>query len=72
MPIRIKTDLNFGDTFYIKNDPDQFEYILVGVIVTPGNQMKFRLSLLGDLVEVFDYECSKDINLALPEKGEEE
>jgi len=60
MPIRIKTDLDFGQVFYVKNDPDQFEYILVGIKILPSNQIKFILSLMGEECEVYDFECSTD------------
>jgi len=60
MPIRIKTDLDFGQIFYIKNDPDQFEYFLIGIKILPPNQIKFILSLMGDEIEVFDFECSAE------------
>jgi hypothetical protein len=60
MPIKIKTDLNFGQVIYIKNDPYQSEHILTGVKVLPQNQIKFILSYLGDEVEIYDFECSTD------------
>lgn len=75
MPIRIKTDLEWGQSFYVKNDPDQYEHKLVGIVIVPPNQLKFRLSYLGDVFELFDFECSttKDINktLDIPESEEE-
>lgn len=60
MPISLKTDLNWGDVFYIKNDPDQFEHLLVGVIHLPGKQLKFQLSYMGEVITVWDFEVSKD------------
>jgi len=60
MPIRIKTDLEFGDTFYIKTDTDQFPHQLIGVIFMPGNQCKFILSYYGEVVEVWDFEATKE------------
>jgi hypothetical protein len=60
MPISIKTDIDFGDIFYLKSDPDQFEHRLVGIIVMPGNQIKFILSCMGDKVTVWDFEATKD------------
>ena len=61
MPIKtIKTDLEWGDVFYLKNDPDQEEYLLVGIITLPGNQVQFILSYYGDEIRVFDFECSKE------------
>jgi hypothetical protein len=59
MPIKIKTDLEFGDVFYMKNDPDQTEHLLVGIIICPGNQFKFQLSYLGDVCTVWDFETSR-------------
>jgi hypothetical protein len=60
MPIKIKTDLDFGQVFYIKNDPEQFEHILTGIKIVPPNQIKFILSYLGDESELFDFECSSE------------
>lgn len=60
MPIRIKTDLEFGDIFYIKSDPEQLEHALVGVVFLPGNAIRFRLSYLGEEYEVYDFETSKE------------
>lgn len=62
MPIKVKTDLEFGQSFYIKNDPEQLEHLLVGVIILSGDkggtQLKFLLSHLGQTCEVWDYEVS--------------
>lgn len=63
MPIRIKTDLEFGQTIYIKTDCLQTEHSLVGVIVLPGNVMKFILSDEGDTKELYDFECSPEIDV---------
>lgn len=62
MPIKIKTDLEFGQIFYIKNDPEQFEHILTGIKIVPPNQIKFILSYLGEQTELFDFECSSEID----------
>lgn len=58
MPISIKTDLNWGDIWYIKGDPDQYPYQLVGIVVIPGKQFKFKLDFMGEVIEVYDFECS--------------
>lgn len=58
MPIKIKTDLELGSVWYIKNDPDHFPHILVGIVIVPGNQFKFKLSYLGDVQELHDFECT--------------
>ena len=64
MPIKIKTDLEFGDIFYIKADPDQLEHFLIEVIIVPGSMepkgaLKFKLSHQGETTIVWDFECSK-------------
>lgn len=58
MPIRIKTDIDFGSVWYLKSDPEQLPYILTEVVIVPGNQLKFRLSYFGDITEVYDFEAS--------------
>lgn len=60
MPIRIKTDLEWGQVFYLKNDELQLEHSLVGIVVEPPNQIKFRLSYCGDVVEVYDFEATQE------------
>lgn len=62
MPIKIKTDLEFGQSIYLKNDCEQLEHSLVSVIVLPGNAVKFRLSYQGDICEVYDFEASTEID----------
>lgn len=63
MPIKIKfTDINFGDIFYLINDPDQFPHILTGIVILPGNQIKFILSYMGDESYVWDIETSREPN----------
>jgi hypothetical protein len=62
MPIKVKYDTDFGSTWYIKNDPDQFPHILVGLIILEKYVTKFILSYLGQNCEVFDYECSQEVN----------
>jgi len=73
MPIKIKTDLEWGQTFYLKNDEAQLDRALVGVVLLPGNTVKFQLSLLGEIVEAYDFECSstKDLNKTLNMDKEE-
>lgn len=60
MPIRVKTDLEWGDLFYLRADPDQLEHHLVAVTVCPGNQIRFRLSHQGDECEVWDFEATRE------------
>lgn len=55
----IKIKLEYGDTVFIKQDPEQKEYTFVGVIAQPGS-IKYELSYLGDVVELFDFEVSSE------------
>lgn len=62
MPVRIKTDLEIGQVMYLKDDPKQNEYRLSAVIVRSGNAVSFELSRLGDIIEVFDFEASPEMD----------
>lgn len=62
-------DLSFGDSFYLKSDEDQLEHHLVRVILDPGSTnkkgemgvaVKFRLSYMGEIVEVYDFETTTE------------
>lgn len=68
MGIKVKTDLEWGHEFYLKTDPEQFKHLLVGVILLPGNQLKFMLSYQGDISTVFDFECTSEPDYPLPIK----
>lgn len=67
MAIKIRTDLDFGQKFYLRGDDDQLEYQLVGITIMPGNILKFILSRMGDMIEVYDFEASieKDLTKTL-------
>lgn len=64
MAIKIRIDLNWGDTFYIKTDEDQYPHQLVGIVTMPGNDgktiTKFMLSYYGDVVTVWDFETTRE------------
>lgn len=62
MAISLKTDLNFGDIFYIKTDPAQLEHVLTGVLFLPGKQIKFILSHQGEEITLWDFEVSPERN----------
>lgn len=60
MAIKYDRELKWGDIFYLKNDPDQFEYCLVGIILWPGKpQLVLRHS--GEFqVEVYEAETTRE------------
>lgn len=77
MPISLKTNLNYGDSWYIKNDPDQFEHHLVGIQVRPGgkdglNVVQFILDYMGEECIVHDFQCSTTKDLAKEESKDED
>lgn len=53
----IKTKFNFGDPVYVKHDPEQQEYELIGVVSRPGCIM-YELSYLGETIEMYDFQVS--------------
>ena len=56
----IKTKYKFGDIFYLKNDVEQLEYLLIAVIAEPGG-LSFRLRTPeADIVEVYEFEVSEE------------
>jgi hypothetical protein len=77
MPISVKTNLNYGDVWYIKNDADQFEYHLVGIQVRPGgkdglNVVLFILDYMGEEYIVYDFQCSTTKDLTKESSKDED
>lgn len=65
MPISVRTDLEYGDIWFIKNDPEQREFQLVGLQIRYGgkegkNQIAFILDYMGEEYIVYDFQCSKE------------
>lgn len=71
--INYKSDLKWGDIFYLKCDEDQYEHCLVGINLTPGKP-KLVLSFFGDTVEVYECETTRvpDKNKQLGIDGKKE
>lgn len=55
----VKIPYAFGDSIYIKTDPEQKEYTFVGFIGRPGSIL-YTLDYLGDEIEVYDFQTSRD------------
>lgn len=55
----VKSKYKYGDILYIKNDPEQNGYFFVGIIGRPAG-VYYELSLLGEIVEVCDFEVSDE------------
>lgn len=55
----IKTDFKFGDIVYIKHDPEQKEYEVVGILARPGS-IQIEIDYLGDVVEMYDFQLSHE------------
>jgi hypothetical protein len=60
MGISIKTDLEWGQSFYIKTDPIQIERQLTGVTLRPGKGVVFSLSYMGEELDVYDFEVTPE------------
>lgn len=71
----IKSKYSYEESVYVKNDPEQLEYIVVGIIGRPGS-ISLELSRLGDLIELYEFEVCKDKDelkyLGVNKKEEEE
>lgn len=57
--IKIKCDYNYGDTVYLKTDPDQLAYIVVGISYLNSN-LFYILSFNGSLNYILPVEITKD------------
>lgn len=65
MPIRIKiqlVNLDWGQTMYVMNDPEQLPHHLIGVQFLPGGAMKYKLKYFSDLEAqyYYDFECTTE------------
>lgn len=67
MPLKIKFDLEIGQSVYLVNDPQQLEYIVVGAIARPG-AILYIIDYLGDEIEVYNFELSTTPNLKKKEE----
>lgn len=54
----IKTKYKFGDILYIKIDPEQAEYTLIGVIQEPGSLVYRLRDIMGEIYEFYEFEVS--------------
>jgi hypothetical protein len=62
MPIRVKIDFEFGDTAYLKDDPEQCAMSFVGFTGRPGS-IKYILDYMGIEYEVYDFLVTKEPDL---------
>ena len=62
MSIKVKLDFDFGDSCYIKTDPEQLERTVVGAIMRPGAVI-YILDTLGEEIEIYNFQLSKEKNL---------
>lgn len=63
MAIKYDSQLKWGDKFYLKTDPDQLEYCLIGIKLTPG---KPKLELRNEglhKITVYEAETSREIDV---------
>ena len=63
--MRFKCPYEYGDILYLKNDPDQTPHEVVGFIFRPGDQLILELSYLGQIVEVYPFQTSGEIDKIL-------
>lgn len=58
----VKSKYDFGDIVYIKNDPEQDEYFVTGVVGRPSGIVLLKLDFCGTEFEIYEFEVSKEIN----------
>lgn len=62
--IGFKSKFNWGDTLYIKDDPNQSPRTLVGIYLTPGAAL-YTLTIAGEPVDVFEFEVSAEADQSI-------
>lgn len=71
--ISFKVKYNWGDTLFIKDDPEQLPRTLVGIYLCAGTAI-YTLSIAGEAVDVFEFEvgveADQSILLNLPDKDD--
>ena len=74
--MQVTIPFKYGQTIYMKDDPDQYSCTIVGFILEPNKNLKLKLSYLGEIYEVYDFEVSRTPSelkrLDLPFKEEDE
>jgi hypothetical protein len=59
-------EFTFGDTVYLRTDPQQYPCVLIGVYLAPSYKAddpavpKFVISCNGNKYKVFDFEVTKE------------
>jgi hypothetical protein len=57
----VKIDYKIGQIIYLKNDPEQREYLLNRIFIEQKNLLTLELlNLEGELIEVNEIHCSKE------------
>lgn len=63
MAIKVKIEFEFGETAYLKDDPEQCAMSFVGFIGRPGN-IQYILDYLGEEYTVFDFLVTKEPDIS--------
>lgn len=80
MAIKYDTTFKWGDVFYLKSDPDQAEYNLIGVLLAPGKPSLILRHSGFDEVTVYECETTREpdkekllgLNKTTPDENDEE
>lgn len=60
--MKISTTYNIGDIVYIRNDPKQKPYDIVGMQIKPGGIILYDLDYMGVTLEMYDFQISSEVN----------
>lgn len=59
MAIKYDREFKWGDVFYLRSDPEQLEYNLVNILLTPGRSMLVLRHSGYDEVTVYECETTR-------------
>jgi hypothetical protein len=62
--MKLKTEYDIEQIVYIRADPDQLPHTIIGIIIEPG-AVRYKLSYLGDIFTLYNFEISKEKTIIL-------
>ena len=63
---KVSIPYEFGEKVYMKCDPDQLEYVIVGFILQPNQLLMLRISFCGEMADVYEFEISREKDIDKP------
>lgn len=63
--MKISNTYNIGDKIYLVVDPEQNQYLIVGIMVMPTNLLMYRITGSDGTDDYYDFELSPTKNILI-------